>query len=122
MLAMVRRIPCWVPLGAIVIAALYAPTLQTRFDFIDDGNLVYPTQAMPLAPRMAVVWEKIETNYEHLGPFRPTLWLHLEVEGDLFAGNAFAWRMARLFWGALAPGMVLWVLPGPALSCLAARV
>src|SRR6266404_6192433 len=48
MLAIVRRIPCWVPLGAILIAALYAPTLQTRFDFIDDGNLVYPTQAMPL--------------------------------------------------------------------------
>jgi len=32
-------------LGAVVIALGYLPTLFAPFDFIDDGNLVYPSPA-----------------------------------------------------------------------------
>ena len=105
-----QRVPWWIPIGAVLLALLYLPTLATRFDFIDDGNLVYPTRPMPIGERLGVVWGKIAANYEHLGPFRPTLWLHWELEADLFAGNAFAWRLARLCWCALAAGMFLWLM------------
>src|SRR5207244_3779908 len=91
-----RPFPWWIPIGAVLIACLYLPTLQTRFDFIDDGNLVYPTRPMPLAERLDVVWGKIKANVEHLGPFRPILWVHWEIEADLFGGNPFVWRLARL--------------------------
>ena len=37
-----QRVPWWIPIGAVLLALLYLPTLATRFDFIDDGNLVYP--------------------------------------------------------------------------------
>ena len=57
--AVVRPFPWWVPIGATLIALLYLPTLQTKFDFIDDCNLIYPTRPMPLAERAAVVWGKI---------------------------------------------------------------
>lgn len=105
-----RSFPWWIPIGGLLIAALYAPTLQTKFDFIDDGNLVYPSAHMPLAARAGVVWGKIKANVEHLGPFRPVLWVHWEVEADLFRGNPFVWRSARLVWCALAAGMLLWLL------------
>ena len=36
------RFPWWIPAGGLLLAALYLPTLATPFDFIDDGNLVYP--------------------------------------------------------------------------------
>jgi len=37
-----RFSPWIVLLGGLVIPLVYVPTLGTRFDFIDDGNLVYP--------------------------------------------------------------------------------
>lgn len=105
-----RRFPWWVLAGAVTLPCLYLPTLATRFDFIDDGNLVYP--APPLAPgeRLARVAERIQANYDHLGPFRPVLWCHWEAEADLFAGDPFRWRLARLAWCGFAAGALLWLL------------
>jgi hypothetical protein len=102
--------PWWIVLGGVAIASLYCPTLNTRFDFIDDGNLVYPAPAMPWLERLALVGDKIVANYEHLGPFRPVLWVHWELQADLFAGDAFTWRLARLCWCALAACVFLWLL------------
>ncbi|HJT75973.1 MAG TPA: hypothetical protein VJ739_02130 [Gemmataceae bacterium] len=102
--------PAWVPLWALLLACLYLPTLGTRFDFIDDGNLVYPAPPMPLGQRLGLVWEKVVANYEHLGPFRPVLWVHWEAEAELFRANPVAWRAGRLLWAALAAGMLLWLL------------
>ena len=36
----------WVPLGAVLIACLYLPSLTTRFDFNDDGCLAYPAPGL----------------------------------------------------------------------------
>jgi hypothetical protein len=100
----------WLPAAALLLGLLYLPTLGTRFDFIDDGNLVYPAPAMPVADRLERVWSRIVANYEHLGPFRPTLWAHWELGADLFAGSELAWRGARLAWCCLSAGMLLWLL------------
>jgi hypothetical protein len=56
-----------------------------------------------------LVWQKIVANSEHLGPFRPTLWLHWEAQAELFDGRRFSWRLARLVWSGLAAGMLLWL-------------
>src|SRR2546421_12935948 len=79
-----RLCPWWVLLGAVLLPCLYLPTLATRFDFIDDGNLVYPSDPMPLGERLGLVWDKVVANYEHLGPFRPVLWAHWETQAELF--------------------------------------
>src|SRR5689334_2719872 len=41
----------WVVLGAVLIPLVYLPTLAARFDFIDDGNLVYPSGPQPFGER-----------------------------------------------------------------------
>src|SRR5262249_11377150 len=82
----------------------------TRFDFVDDGNLVYPAAPMPLAQRLELVWRKIEANYQHLGPFRPVLWAHWEAEAELWQGDPLHWRAARLAWTALSAAALLWLL------------
>jgi hypothetical protein len=89
---------------------LYLPTLGTRFDFVDDGNLVYPAVPMPLLERLQLVWTKVVANYQHLGPFRPVLWAQWELSAELFHGSELAWRSARLAWCGLAAGMLLWLL------------
>ena len=66
-----RRFPWWVLLGAVLLPCVYLPTLQTPFDFIDDGNLVYPAPPLPVGERLHRVWQRIVANYQHLGPFRP---------------------------------------------------
>jgi hypothetical protein len=100
----------WVLLGAVLLPLVYLPTLATRFDFIDDGNLVYPTRGLSIGERAGVVWEKVVANYEHLGPFRPVLWCHWEVAADLLDGSEFGWRLTRLMWSGLAALMLLWLL------------
>jgi hypothetical protein len=116
-----RRFPAWVLAGALLLACLYLPTLRTRFDFIDDGNLVYPSEPLPVGQRLALVWQKIVANYRHLGPFRPVLWAHWEAEAELFRANPVAWRAARILWAAVAAAVLLWLLhelgarPGAAL-------
>jgi hypothetical protein len=103
---------CWllVVIGALLISLVYLPSLNTPFDFIDDGNLVYPAPAMPFGQRLLLVWQKIAANYRDLGPFRPTLWLHWEAAAELFNANPFPWRMARLVWCGLSSAMFLWLM------------
>jgi hypothetical protein len=100
----------WVVLGAMLLPLVYLPTLATRFDFIDDGNLVYPTRGLSPGDRARVVWDKIVANYEHLGPFRPVLWCHWELAADLFDGSELGWRLTRLAWCGLATLMLLWLM------------
>ena len=94
-------------LGGLVIPLVYMPTLGTRFDFIDDGNLVYPSPPMPLGDRVELVWQKIVANYEHLGPFRPVLSAHWELFAEMCQGDAFRWRLIRLGWSMFATAMLL---------------
>jgi hypothetical protein len=101
----------WIPAGGLLLAALYLPTLATPFDFVDDGNLVYPPPAgLSAGQHVELWWEKVEANYEHLGPFRPTLWVHWQVQATLFDGSPVAWRVYRLLWCALAASVLLWLL------------
>ena len=104
------RFPCWIPAGGLLLAALYLPTLATPFDFIDDGNLVYPSEPTDAAGHVGLWWEKVRANYDHLGPFRPTLWVHWQVQANLFGGDAAAWRVYRFAWCALAAAALLWLL------------
>jgi hypothetical protein len=112
----------WVLLGALLIPLIYLPTLSTRFDFIDDGNLVYPSAPQPLADRAQLVWQKIVANYEDLGPFRPVLWVHWEIAADLLQGSEKAWRATRLVWCSFATLMLLWLFAELGLPPLAALV
>ncbi|MFO0798346.1 MAG: hypothetical protein U0804_12790 [Gemmataceae bacterium] len=104
------RSPWWIPFGGLLLAALYLPTLATPFDFVDDGNLVYPTPGLSAGEHVGLWWEKVEANYEHLGPFRPTLWVHWQVQANLFDGSAVAWRAYRFLWCALSAMALLWLL------------
>jgi hypothetical protein len=105
-----RRFPWWILVGAVLLSCLYVPTLMTRFDFIDDGNLVYPPPPMSWGGHLGYLWERIVDNYRHLGPFRPVLWAHWHAEASLLNSNPFAWRCVRLFWTMLAAGALLWLL------------
>ncbi|MBM3982789.1 MAG: hypothetical protein FJ304_21465 [Planctomycetes bacterium] len=105
------RFPWWIPVGAAVIALGFARTLAAPFDFIDDGNLVYPAPAGTGADGHARIWwANVVANVEHLGPFRPTLWLHWHAQANLFGADPLAWRAYRLAWCALAAAMLLWLL------------
>jgi hypothetical protein len=106
-MAHARFSPWIVLLGGLVIPLVYVPTLGTRFDFIDDGNLVYPAPPMPLGDRVELVWQKIVANYEHLGPFRPVLWAHWELFAEMCQGDAVRWRLIRLGWAMFATAMLL---------------
>ena len=103
------RFPWWVPAGGLLLAALYLPTLATPFDFVDDGNLVYPSATSGVVGHAELWWEKVRANYDHLGPFRPTLWVHWQLQANLFGGDAAVWRAYRLAWCALAATMLLWL-------------
>jgi hypothetical protein len=103
--------PWWVVVGGFVLALGYLPTLNTPFDFVDDGNLVYPAAA-GTSPGGYVErwWDRVRANVDHLGPFRPVLWAHWELTANAFAGDPLPWRAARLGWCGLAAGMLLWLL------------
>jgi hypothetical protein len=100
----------WLPIAALAIASLYLPSLQARFDFIDDGNLVYADGPMPLGQRLHLLWQRIEANYHDLGPFRPVLWLHWTVFAETLRGSELGWRAVRLMGCFAATGMLLWLL------------
>ena len=100
-----------VVLGGAVLALGYLPTLFAPFDFIDDGNLVYP--APPGTSTAGFVdrwWDKVADNVDHLGPFRPTLWAHWELAANTFDGNPLAWRTWRMVWCGLAAAALLWLM------------
>lgn len=103
--------PWWIPIGAVAAALVFLPTLGAPFDFIDDGNLVYPAApGTPLYEHPRLWWEAVVANVEHLGPFRPTLWAHWHVQANVFGADPVAWRAYRLLWCALAAGLLLWLL------------
>lgn len=114
------RFPRWIPGAAVVIALAYMPSLATPFDFIDDGNLVYPAPTgTTLRGHVDIWWSDVVANVNHLGPFRPTLWAHWHLQANLFGADPFLWRLYRLTWVALAAGVLLWLLrelrvPAPA--------
>jgi len=97
-------------LWAGLISSVYVPSLRTRFDFIDDGNLVYPSSPMPLRDRLDFAWQKVVANSEGLGPFRPVLWAHWELQAELFHASAWRWRLARIVWATLAAAAMLRLL------------
>src|SRR5262245_59864580 len=114
------RFPWWIPLGAAVIVFGFLPTLAAPFDFIDDGNLVYPAPSgTTLQGHAEIWWSSVVANFEHLGPFRPTLWAHWHLQANLFRADPLSWRVYRFLWCGLAAGMLLWFLrelrvPAPA--------
>ena len=93
----------WPLLGGLLLACVYLPTLAAPFDFIDDGNLVYPAPAGTTAAEyLARYADKVAANVDHLGPFRPVLWAHWELAANLFGGDPALWRLSRFLWCALA--------------------
>jgi hypothetical protein len=61
----------------------------------------------------------VKANVEHLGPFRPTLWVHWELAANTFDANPVAWRLARWMFCWASAGLLLWLmkelgLPAPA--------
>ena len=105
--------PWWIVVAGFIVAAGYLPTLTAPFDFIDDGNLVYPAPAETSGYQYVQrCWDKIVANVEHLGPFRPTLWIHWELMANNLAGDPFAWRLVRWVWTAMAAMALLWLMRG----------
>lgn len=106
-----RSFPWWVVVGGLVLALGYLPTLAAPFDFIDDGNLVYPAPpGTTLAGHVGRWWDKVRANVDHLGPFRPAVWAHWELAANALGGDPLAWRAARLGWCALAAAALLWLM------------
>jgi hypothetical protein len=105
-----RGIPRWVLLGALILPLAYLPSLSTRFDFIDDGNLVYPMTDTSWSRQAQQIWRNVVDNYEFLGPFRPVLWVQWHVTAQLTQGSDVGWRATRLAWCAVATFMLLWLL------------
>jgi hypothetical protein len=116
------RFPFWIVLGGFLLPLVYLPTLATRFDFVDDGNLVYPSPPMPTGERLDVVWQKVADNYDHLGPFRPVLWVHWECAAEVWQGSELGWRATRLVWCMFAAMMLLWLMRELGLPPFAALV
>jgi hypothetical protein len=102
--------PHWIALGGLVLALGYLPTLVAPFDFVDDGNLVYPSPPSSLTEHARIWWDKVRANVDHLGPFRPTLWAHWEVFANTLGPDPVAWRAVRLVWCGLAAGALLWLM------------
>jgi hypothetical protein len=100
--------PHWVPLGGLLIALGFLPTLAAPFDFADDGNLVYPAPAG--THHVARWWDRVAANVEHLGPFRPAAWAHWELAANAVGADPVAWRTLRLVWCGLAATAFLWLL------------
>jgi hypothetical protein len=104
-----RRFP-WLLLAAVLIPCVYLPTLATRFDFADDGVIVYPGPSMSLGQRLRHVWDLTIADFHNTGPFRPLTWAHWEAGASLLGPHDFARRAARLLWSILAAGALLCLL------------
>ncbi len=105
------RFPWWIVTGAAFLALAYIPTLSAPFDFIDDGDLVYPAPpGTTLREHANLWWSRVTANVEHLGPFRPALWAHWHLQANVFGGEPLAWRVSRFVWCVLSAAMLLWLL------------
>ena len=105
-----RRFPWWLPLSAVLIPCIYLPTLATRFDFADDGVLVYPAPAQNVAERLGQVWQDTLSDFHRTGPFRPVAWAHWDLGASLFGPHDFSRRAARFVWSMLAAASLLALL------------
>jgi hypothetical protein len=108
------RFPWWILGGAMLLSLAYLPTLRAPFDFIDDGDLVYPAThadgtSLTLREHGELWWNRVCANVEHLGPFRPVLWAQWQLQANLWGADAVAWRLSRLAWCAFASAMLLWL-------------
>ena len=98
----------WIAWGGLLLALGYLPSVRTNFDFVDDGNLVYPAPAGLDAGGYADRWwDCVRANVAHLGPFRPVLWSHWHAAAELCDGNPVLWRLLRLAWCGLAASLLL---------------
>ena len=104
------RFPWWIPVGGVLLALVYLPTLAAPFDFIDDGDLVYPVSTPTLGGQVQVWWDRVTDNVAHLGPFRPVLHAHWQLQANVLNADPLAWRAVRLAWCALAAIMLLWLM------------
>lgn len=102
--------PRWVLLIGLLLSLAYVPTLFAPFDFLDDGNLVYPARGLSAADHVRVWWDKVRANVEHLGPFRPVVWAHWEMAANVYGDDPLAWRAGRLVWCGLAGLLLLWLM------------
>lgn len=102
--------PHWILLGGLLLAAGYLPTLSAPFDFLDDGNLVYPTRGLSAGQHVSLWWDKVRANVEHLGPFRPVVWAHWQLAANVYGDNPAAWRAGRVAWCGIAAVMLLWLM------------
>jgi len=94
-------------LVGLIVACGYLPMLSAPFDFIDDGNLVYPhRESLSATGHVGMWWSRVVANVEHLGPFRPVLWAHWELQAECFQGEAWVWRLYRLLWAGLAGALL----------------
>ena len=103
-------VPWWLIAGAVLLPCLYLPTLSARFDFNDDGCLVYPTEGLQPAGFLDLVWHKTMGDFEVTGPFRPVTWAHFEAAANLFGPHALPRRVARIGWAMLSCALFLWLL------------
>ena len=110
MIAHNRPFPLWLMAAGFLFACGYWPTLTAPFDFMDDGNLVYPTPGLTARGHVELWWDKVAANVEHLGPFRPVVWAHWQLQANLFGADPLAWRLARLLWCGVAGTMLLALL------------
>ena len=92
MIAHNRPFPLWLLAAGFLFAFGYWPTLAAPFDFMDDGNLVYPTPGLTARGHVELWWDKVAANVEHLGPFRPVVWAHWQLQANLFGADPLAWR------------------------------
>ena len=110
MIAPIRPFPLSLLAAGFLFALGYWPTLGAPFDFMDDGNLVYPTPGLTARGHVELWWDKVAANVEHLGPFRPVVWAHWQLQANLFGADPLAWRLARLLWCGVAGTMLLALL------------
>jgi len=120
-LSLLRRCPWAAVVVVFLIPLIFLPTLAIRFDFDDDGLLVYRKLYIPKhTVFLHAFWQKTVTEFHSRGPFRPISWanwvaaanwlgpvpllhrwIHLIIA--LLSVAAFAWwlRELRIPWPAV---------------------
>lgn len=104
------QFPRWVLVGAILIPCLYLPTLGTRFDFNDDGLLVYPSASFSWRSFPGRMLEDAGDEFRSHGPYRPVTLAHWAAAAQLMGDHPLYRRLARLAWCMLSTGVLLWLL------------